>query len=42
MRKYPEHEGFFRTRDQVSKEKPATYLPELTPADYETMSNAAI
>jgi hypothetical protein len=42
MRKYPEHEGFFRTRDQVSKEKPATYLPELTPADYETLSHATI
>ena len=34
MRMYPEHEGFFRTREQVSESKPATGLPELTPAAY--------
>jgi len=35
MRVYPEHEGFFRTRDQKSGDQPATHLPELTPNDYE-------
>lgn len=42
MRKYPEHNGFFRTREQISKETPASYLPELTPADYDLERHAAI
>ncbi len=35
MQMYPEHEGFFRTREQTSSTKPPTHLPELTPAAYE-------
>ena len=35
MRMYPQHEGFFRTRHQISKDKSATQLPELTPNNYE-------
>ncbi len=35
MKKYPEHEGFFRTRVQTSKEKTATGLPELKPSDFD-------
>lgn len=31
MERYPEHEGFFRTRTRISKEQVATDLPELTP-----------
>ena len=31
---YPEHSGFFRTRQQTSKDKSATNLPEITPAYY--------
>ena len=31
---YPQHEGFFRTRKQVSEEGFATKLPELTPKEY--------
>jgi|TARA_R100000482_G_C5045027_1_gene110084 hypothetical protein len=31
MKRYPEHDGFFRTRIQTTEEKPATDLPELTP-----------
>jgi len=34
MRKFPEHEGFFRTREQISKKQPATNLPELGPDDH--------
>ena len=34
MKMYPEHEGFFRTREQTSEDNPATGLPELTPANY--------
>lgn len=33
MKKYPQHEGFFRTRTQKSASQPATYLPEATPRD---------
>ena len=33
MREYPQHDGFFRTREQTSDDKDATNLPELTP-DY--------
>ena len=33
MRMYPQHDGFFRTREQTSDDKEATNLPELTP-DY--------
>ena len=35
MKMYPEHDGFFRTREQTSEDKEATNLPELTPEDYE-------
>lgn len=34
MRAYPQHEGFFRTREQKSEERGATYKPELTPSHY--------
>lgn len=34
MKKYPEHDGFFRTRHQTSLENDATNLPELTPNDF--------
>lgn len=34
MRVYPEHEGFFRTRQQTSVEGFATHQPELTPVYY--------
>ena len=33
-RMYPEHTGFFRTRQQTSKQADATGLPELGPDDY--------
>jgi hypothetical protein len=35
MKMYPQYEGFFRTRQQVSSWSDATELPELTPQDYE-------
>lgn len=35
MEIHPEHSGFFRTRDRISRKEPATNLPELTPADFE-------
>ncbi len=31
---YPDHNGFFRTRKQVSKGNAAVELPPLTPADF--------
>ncbi len=31
MRMYPQHDGFFRTRIQGSKDNPATGLPEIEP-----------
>lgn len=36
MRRYPEHRGFFRLRVMPSRYRPATGLPELTPADFDT------
>ena len=35
MKTYPEHDGFFRTREQTSGEVAATHLPELTPSHFE-------
>lgn len=35
MRAYPQYEGFFKTRYQISNDMAATDLPELTPRDYE-------
>ena len=35
MKKYPKHEGFFRTRKQTSEGKDATHMPEMSPQDYE-------
>ena len=35
MNTYPKYAGFFRTREQTSKDKSATYLPEITPAYYQ-------
>jgi len=35
MRLYPEHDGFFRTRHQVSADSPARGLRELTRQDWE-------
>lgn len=34
MRKYPQYDGFFRTRRQASADAPATNLPPLEPKDY--------
>lgn len=34
MKKYPEHDGFFRIRNQISKEQPAICKPALTPDDF--------
>ena len=33
MRKYPEHDGFFRTRKQRSEDAPATNMPEIKQED---------
>ena len=35
MERYPEYDGFFRTRKQISDEQNATHLPELTPEYYD-------
>jgi len=34
MDRYPEHDGFFRTRERISAHQDATDLPELTPEDF--------
>jgi len=34
VKKYPKHEGFFRMREQTSRKKPATNLPELSPSTF--------
>lgn len=34
-RQYPQHDGFFRTREQTTKGKQPTGLPELTPSYFE-------
>jgi hypothetical protein len=34
MATYPDRDGFFRTREQISKGSSATHLPPLTPQDY--------
>ena len=34
-RKHPQYDGFFRTREQTTKGKEATGLPELTPQFFE-------
>ena len=35
MKMYPQYEGFFRLREQVSEDTKATYRQELTPQDFE-------
>jgi|TARA_R100001244_G_scaffold132330_1_gene108247 hypothetical protein len=35
MRIFPQYDGFFRTREQTSKQSDRTNLSELTPRDYE-------
>jgi hypothetical protein len=35
MKKFPEAEGFFRTREQTSSNRPASDLPELTPEHFD-------
>ena len=35
---YPEHEGFFRTREQTSAKRNATGLPEMVPNNYREVS----
>lgn len=35
MERYPEYDGFFRTRKRISEEQNATNLPELTPEDFD-------
>ena len=37
MRVYPEHDGFFRTREQISEAKDATHLDELGPQFWSTV-----
>ena len=32
---FPQHDGFFHTREQISARNDATDLPQLTPADYQ-------
>ena len=34
MKMFPKHEGFFRTREQISELKPATNMAELTPENF--------
>ncbi len=34
MKQYPEHKGFFRTREQISKDEPPTNMPELKPRHF--------
>ena len=34
---YPEHDGFFRLREQKSHDRAATGLPEMTPPDFEML-----
>ncbi len=34
MTKYPEHDGFFRLRHQISKDKAAGYMEPLKPSDF--------
>jgi len=38
MKKNPDHDGFFRTREQVSKAETASHLPELGPDHFDTPS----
>lgn len=35
MKKYPEHEGFFRVRHQKSKDEPPVRRPALKPSDFD-------
>ncbi len=35
MKMHPQHEGFFRTREQTSAKNQASTLPELGPSDYQ-------
>ena len=35
MKVYPEHDGFFRTRAQITKRRPATGRRELSPRDFD-------
>lgn len=35
MEQYPQHDGFFRTRFQISRLGPATGLPPLGPKDFD-------
>ena len=35
MRMYPRYDGFFRTREQISEQRDATHMPELTPSHFE-------
>ena len=37
MKAYPEHDGFFRTREQISEAKDATQLDELGPQFWSTV-----
>ena len=41
MKMYPEHEGFFRTREQTSHDEIEINQPELTPEDYTTYPTAS-
>jgi len=40
MRAYPKHDGFFRTREQLSKKQFATRLPEISPKHYQEEGRA--
>lgn len=37
MQRYPQYNGFFRTRERISKHQHATGMPELTPEDFPTV-----
>ena len=38
MRMYPQYDGFFRTRELKSIDRPATELPELSPRNFDKES----
>lgn len=41
MKMFPEHEGFFRTRTQTSKQEEVSKLPPLTPSYFDKRSEHA-
>ena len=39
MRRYPQHDGFFRTRFQTSQTAPGSTLPPLGPGDFPALNS---